>query len=270
MVGTYKYIHPLNCLIEIYYQNNVNEVVNINSLNLFINDIHENFRKYNSKIFDKLLIRIWDYRRSDIPDNLIMNVPGTNTQVITDIKDMAGETWGSLNFMQLNSHHTETDNKLALILSHETGHIIDYKTDTDQSDDIIMPEWKMIRGDTQKSIIDPKELYAEDILTCFGCRLAKGIHRGIQSDPRTVKGLKDMYLIWNPVFRFVTNIRQLGGKIENISHYYSDSDIDFYSIVFLANYNENQKYWYCVNRDGFWEWMKINNDYWDWKPIYKF
>ena len=248
----YSYLHPLNCLITIYYINSVNEVININSLNTFINDIHENFKKYNNQIFNNLKLSIWDYRRDDI----------------SDIKNYAGLTWGWKNKIDLNSLQTGTDFDLAQILSHEVGHLVDWKTEENNPDDIIMPEWKKIRGIHSTPETNQVELMAEDIRLLFGCRGAKGYERGNYLQGNKIKGLHNMLLIWHFVYQFVKAIKSFNGTIRDVSHHYTNwNDFNYYGCMFHTFYNESQKYWYYCDRAG---WQEYYPKYNIWKYIMKF
>lgn len=247
---TYSYIlpSPLNCVVNILYANYPETIVNIENLNYLIRFIHNFFRKYNDNIFDKAVINIWDWRRDDY-----------------ELKNYSGFNWVGENIkrIDLSSGQTGSFEGLRLVLFHEIGHIIDWVTEKNNPNDIIMPEYRRIEEAVNKdSDSPPVERMAEHIL-----ELLLGYGRGKFKSVQQIPGLNDMLLIWHRVWQFVQAIKSFSGQIRDVSHHYLDYDFYYYACMFEAYYNENQIYHYYCDRVGWQEYFPSKNT---WEFIAKF
>jgi hypothetical protein len=273
--NTLNYLHPLNCMVNIYYVgNDYLRVVNPEILNQYINEIHNNFKKYNDKIFDKATINIWDYLHPDMPKSTKVCDPITQVCTITDmqIAEYAGLTWGWNKRTDLNGAYTSTPHSLANLFSHEIAHSIDYNTEFDNPNDIVGKEWSRIRGVHANSEIPKTELMAEDIRLLHGCSNAKGYERGNYLQANKVKGLYDMLLVWKPISDFIKNNTNYASILKSAQHKYSDTDFNYYGIqlefeVSVYWWKFSEYYW--IDRNAIYKWVSENN-VWKWKVFKSF
>ena len=275
--GVYSYIHPINCTVNIYHTGNVADTVNVVSLNTFITQTNDNIKKYNNKIYDQLIVNVWNPDRDDMPRNTTQyNVVTCKQDIVTQgIGSYAGLSSGYGGWMDLNGTYTKDDFSLSNLISHEIGHIIRYKINQYQdSNDVITPEWNRIRCIDATTSTPPIELIAEDFRCLTGSNLAQGYDRGDQKSPKLVKGLKGLMLIWSPVTEYVNQKRKEGYTIlpSDARYKYSDTNFDYFGVqlklqktVGTATVTEYR--W--IDTLGTWTWT-YKNSKWQWEIEKKF
>lgn len=264
-MNLFSYDHILGVKINIYYENNPKNTIDYEQLNIFLIEIDNNIKKYMPNFFKDSVINIWDYRRKDIPKNQYASNGSLTSQ---GVGSYAGLCWASQKRVDINSRYTSNHIDMSNILSHELGHLIDYWTDDDNKNDIIMPEWKRIREPDGTVEHSGAELMAEDIRFFFGSSYSRGIARGSHSTPSKKKGLKDMLTIWHQVKNFVNSLKNQGKYIENVKYKYSDSDIDYFGVTFtsvlwILFIPIRTTYW--IDRNAIYEWKNVR-----WVEIKKF
>lgn len=183
-----------------------------------LNQIYENIKSFTPiDIFDSLTIEICD------PDNI--NCP-------SDIKKSAGLTWYQYNLIQLNTtvfeYKEDIEKYYSNLLSHEFGHYWSNKVGFNNNN-YIRTLWDNLRGINSTNDTPKHELIAEDFRLLFGSNKARFFERGSYLQANKVKGLRDLYLIWDKFNKKIKSIAWFR-YITNNSFNYSNIDFNYLEI----------------------------------------
>jgi hypothetical protein len=250
--------NPLGIKLKIYYVDKVEKVIPPQTLFTFFMDIYENIYRWIGNPFMNLELEIWDDAAPEIPKNVIDCKDGVCRIITQNIGSYSGLTWAWKNQMALNDNlfgkpESERDSFIANIWSHESGHLIADKIGFNDKNNLILPEWKKLRGKDSKPGTPEGELIAEDIRLLFGCRFAKDFERGDYLQAKKVRGLKDMYKCWKP-FSDRINATKLFASINDVRFEYSSWDFDYFAVEWSIDFYNPLWKWnnrrYRIDRNG--------------------
>jgi hypothetical protein len=289
MTGTEKISNSLGCTFEIIFLNNAKDTINTSFLNTCTYDVDKNIRPWMGNIFDKMLIQVFDYRLSDLPQNKYTCDEISCRVTEYGIRDSLGLTraWDTTNgisgSIQINSKTCLYDEATAHAVGHELGHDIQYNLGWYDENHPFRKKWNQLRGihcfdKFFNQLIPPEELMPEDCRLFFGPRYTNGYGRGDYIQANQVKGLKGFYLVWALYNNYVAPVQAAGGLISDIKFFDSDN-FNYYAVQFLEEYpsdHSKDKYvWIDINARYDWVYRIIikNNvpvKEWYWKEIKRF
>ena len=150
----------------------------------------------------------------------------------SDIKKSAGLTWYQYNLIQLNTtvfeYKEDIEKYYSNLLSHEFGHYWSNKVGFNNNN-YIRTLWDNLRGINSTNDTPKHELIAEDFRLLFGSNKARFFERGSYLQANKVKGLRDLYLIWDKFNKKIKSIAWFR-YITNNSFNYSNIDFNYLEI----------------------------------------